>query len=341
MGPNLNLEELQDEANLCQALLNSINEEGLSSKNDDRYRYTAQLAGLRAEIRRTEGTVSDNDSQASNIRKRIADDEIHPYQGELGNERKRSRSSLATGAKDTSRPSDIAYGIITPPPEPASSAYGGFESQRKAQAPTLSRSLYSVQRPPSKIQSTSNQQTNSLNEAGNNRPNSDSFRSSVSIDIDDATQVIESIELDDLIHDIESDEDFAPLQVRQTLRNKASVIPRILDPKQRALRYVAYNGLLLEPASVVELRNGDFMKIHTIYRNVAHEYLLIGQIYSRRNTIGTRMPRHRDSMLWDQNEETNKANTQYPLYYRGQEIHNEVIQKIAVHDGEHPGDFGL
>ena len=341
MIPAPNLEDLQDEANLCQALLNSINHEVLEGKNDDRYRYTAQLAGLKAEIRRTKGTVWDNNSRASNIRKRIADDEIHPHQGELGNERKRSRSSLATGAKDTSRPSDIAYGIITPPPEVPSSSYGGFQSRRKPQAPSFPRFLYFMRRPPSQVQPTSNQQTYSLNEAGNNSPTPNSFRSSVNVDIDDATQVIESIELDDLTLDIGSDEDFPPLQEGQTPRDRVRVIPRILNTKKRALTHVSYNGLLLRPASIVELVNGDFMKIQTIYQNVDHGCILVGQIYSRRSTVGSRMPRQRGSMLWDQNEDSNKANTRFPLHYRGHEIFNEVVQKLAVHDGEHSDDFGL
>ena len=139
-----------------------------------------------------------------------------------------------------------------------------------------------------------------------------------------------------------SDDDLQMTSVhRVAKKHKPIVVPRVLITNKESIRVNRIAGQQLQQDTVVEFADGTFMQIQKIYKDQKEGYLLIGHMFVRANTFGPDMPRKRDGLQWTQTRTSNELDTRFPLYYRGGELINEVIQKIRTVVGENKADHGL
>ena len=146
--------------------------------------------------------------------------------------------------------------------------------------------------------------------------------------LDDAKTVV------DLVDESEGDDCEGDVRItgtqKATKARKLVVAPRILNPKRQSLRVRRVGAPTLKQGIVVELTDGAFMKIHSIYEDSTEGYMLVGYMFIRAETFGLDMPQKRVDSRWKTTELSDVPDTRLPLYYVGGKLVNEVIQKIKI-----------
>lgn len=110
-------------------------------------------------------------------------------------------------------------------------------------------------------------------------------------------------------------------------------------PRTRYITHVERKGFndICRPRSFYELHDGCFMLVQSILRDHQHQYLLVGQIFTRAEATGPEAPIRRNVVEWPTNQHGDvRSNTQMPHIY-----YNELIWQVRVAYKEDKQDYGL